>query len=296
MKQTDWIAIDTQPGRAEGWLLRGTDVLTQTRIDAPVAAPSPSDAAPLVAAMRTALSAPVDLPILIDGLALRPVPVPGKPAELVPQPLPGLTASALPPLAQTSPSTGLLLGGVARLTGFFALNPRWDGVIVMTGPVTHWVQVSADEVVSFQSALSAALAGALTQAGLAGGPIDWDESAFNEALDSTLSRPERLASGLAALQAAGQLGQVAPEAMAPRLSGLLTGAELAATRPYWLGQQIAVLGETTDARPYVTALERQGVPCLRADPVRLALTGLIAHRRRQTAAAQDDETTSRPAQ
>lgn len=275
----EWIAIDLQPGRAEAWWLDGTDLRARAAIAAPLTPPDAAGVAPLLPALRAALAAPAGLPALVDGLRLPAVAVPAKPADLIPSPLDGLQAQALPPLMQRTPTAGLLTGAAARLAGFFALNPRWDGVVILPGAITHWVQVSAAEVVSFQSALSGTLARALRQDG-AFGPADlWDETAFFDALDNTLSRPERLASGLAALQAAVMLGQVAPDQAPARLSGLLIGAELAAARPYWLGQQVAVMGSPAEARPYVAALGRQGVPCLQADPARMALAGFIALRR-----------------
>ena len=54
--------------------------------------------------------------------------------------------------------------------------------------------------------------------------------------------------------------------------------ELAAARPYWLGQNVAVLGADGIADAYQTALEAQSVPVLRADADRMTLEGLKAAR------------------
>lgn len=285
---TDWIAVDLQPGLARGWSMRGDSVLDRAQLAAPLTPVTAAAAAPLLAGLRAALPGDAARPLLICGLAVAPQAVPAKPADLVPLPLPDAGALALPALSQTSPP-GLMPGAAARIAGFFALNPRWDGVICLPGPLTHWVQVSAEEVVSFQSFLSGTLATALATAPLLHEALadqGWAEQAFAEALDTTLSRPERLAAGLAALQADHALGRLAAGTAPARLSGLLTGAELAAARPYWLGQQVALLGEPADTRPYAAALERQGVPCLRADPARMALAGLTAAWRRQSAAGR----------
>ena len=58
------------------------------------------------------------------------------------------------------------------------------------------------------------------------------------------------------------------------LSGLLIGAELAASRPYWLGQQVSVIGADAMARLYVAALAQVGVPATLADVDRMTLEGL----------------------
>ena len=61
-----------------------------------------------------------------------------------------------------------------------------------------------------------------------------------------------------------------------RLSGLLIGAELAATKPYWLGQQVAVIGEGGLARLYVNALATQSVAATQVNADRVTLAGLGA--------------------
>ena len=53
-------------------------------------------------------------------------------------------------------------------------------------------------------------------------------------------------------------------------------AELAATKPYWLGQQIAVIGAGTLAGLYVTALGAQAAPATQVNADRATLAGLTA--------------------
>jgi 2-dehydro-3-deoxygalactonokinase len=75
------------------------------------------------------------------------------------------------------------------------------------------------------------------------------------ALADILSRPERLAMMISALRSVG----THKRARLSRLSGLLIGAELAATRPWWLGQSVAVIGGGDLAQRYTDALAAQGV-------------------------------------
>jgi len=65
-----------------------------------------------------------------------------------------------------------------------------------------------------------------------------------------------------------------------RLSGLLIGAELAGARPYWLGQQIAVIGAGKISSHYIKALELQGTPATQVQGDSVTLAGLIAAYRR----------------
>ena len=61
-----------------------------------------------------------------------------------------------------------------------------------------------------------------------------------------------------------------------RLSGLLIGAELAAARPYWLGQHVALIGDDKLCKAYADALGAQGLPVERTDAERMTLEGLKA--------------------
>jgi 2-dehydro-3-deoxygalactonokinase len=72
----------------------------------------------------------------------------------------------------------------------------------------------------------------------------------------------------------GQRGEVARA----RLSGFLIGAELAATRAWWLGQEIVIIGAGRLAGLYQRALASQGVPATQADAGRVTLAGLTAAR------------------
>ena len=98
--------------------------------------------------------------------------------------------------------------------------------------------------------------------------------AFDTALSRSQSRPEELAGSFFALRAQNLLNSTPPETQRAALSGLLIGAELAAARPYWLGQQIAILGADDLAQAYARALEQNGAPALIADGERMTLAGL----------------------
>ena len=149
--------------------------------------------------------------------------------------------TSLPGINQDRPSG--VLGGWTRLAilGFLARNENWDGVIcVSEGDITHWVHVSANEVVSFASFLTLRLMAYL------GGSALPDPGAIND----TQSRPERLASDLRQAEVRGA---------ADAITGHLLGAELAATRVYWLGQQLAIVAPGQVAETYAAAIGTQGV-------------------------------------
>ena len=177
------------------------------------------------------------------------------PAPLLPEPL----GPGLPGLTQDGPPD--CLDGWVRLL-LIALKDR-DGIACVTTPtLAHWVHLSAGEAVSCLSFLTPRLSSALDAA----------DSADDAALADTLSRPERLAAHLRAAQVSG-----APAS----LTGHLLGAELAAARPYWLGQSVTLVGRAPAIGPRATALAAQGVPVTQTDPDSLlapAIAALAAHR------------------
>lgn len=192
---------------------------------------------------------------------------------------PRLALHILPGISQTRPRADVMRGEETQVAGYVAANPDFDGVICLPGTHTKWVQVSAGEVVSFQTCMTgemfALLCGqsvlrhSLTGAG-------WDDAAFVAALDDALGQPAALAARLFELRATDLLsGQGAATGRA-RLSGLLIGAELAATKPYWLGQQVALIGDENLSALYAKGLQAQGVMTAEADATTMTLAGLAA--------------------
>lgn len=185
-----------------------------------------------------------------DGEGLPVIDLGHGPAARVPCPL--VPEGTLTGLSQAAPPD--LAGALVRLAavGFLSANGSWDGVLlVLSGGYSHWLHVSAGEAVSFRSALTPRLIAGLADV------VPPDPGVLAE----TLSRPEHLAV---------ILSQAARTGAAAGVSGALIGAELAAMRPYWLGQQLAVIAGPGDP-DYVTALQGQGVP-VTVQPLLSALT------------------------
>ena len=191
---------------------------------------------------------------------------------------PGLTVQIIPGIRQNNPAD-VMRGEETQIAGFLALNPGWDGVLCLPGTHSKWVHISAGEVVSFQTVMTGelfALIGTQSVLRHTVGTEGWDDAAFASALSDTLSRPERMIGRLFSLRAEHLLHGLDGGTARARLSGLLIGAELAATRAYWLGQNIAVIGAGTLSRLYVTALAQQSVIATQADNDSVTLAGLTA--------------------
>lgn len=236
MSDVLWIGIEEGAQTAQGW---GFDA------DGLVAASAHGDSAAQVQA-RLGDAGALIVSDRTTALA-RPVP-----AAILPQ------TGAPSPLSQDAPPGLLPATACLRLSGALAHRPNWDGVALLQGSdKTHWAHVSAGEVVSFASFLTPRLSRLL------GG----DGTADADALGDTMARPERLAAHLAQADVGGDC---------PAILGHLVGAELAAARPYWLGQQIVLIGEDALADAYADALATQGARPERLTAADAAQAGLAA--------------------
>ena len=195
---------------------------------------------------------------------------------------PRLHVRVIPGLKQASPAD-VMRGEETQIAGFLALNSGWDGVICLPGTHTKWVHVSADEVVSFQTYMTGDLFAAIGGHTVLRHSVqsdNWDSDAFDAGVNDAISRPERIAARLFSLRAEGLVNNMQNGTARASLSGLLIGAELAGAKPYWLGQQIAVIGAGNLTSLYVRALALQSAPATQVKGDAITLAGLTAAYRR----------------
>lgn len=190
-----------------------------------------------------------------------------------------LTVHVIAGIKQTAPTADVMRGEETQIAGFLAKNKDWDGVLCLPGTHTKWVHVSAGEVVSFQTFMTGEIFALLSQHSVLSHSIansGWNDDAFDAALSTALSRPEALAGRLFSLRASQLVNSTDDVTLRSELSGLLVGAELAAAKPYWLGQNIAIIGADAVSMPYLAALSAQGVIAARADATDMTLAGIKA--------------------
>jgi 2-dehydro-3-deoxygalactonokinase len=183
-----------------------------------------------------------------------------------------------PGLKQAAPAD-VMRGEETQIAGALALHPAFDGVLCLPGTHAKWAQISAGEVISFQTFMTGELFALLsTQSVLRHGMAGdgWDDAAFDAALSDALSRPEKIAARLFGLRAEGLVANLSPVAAKSRLSGLLIGIELAAARPYWLGQQVSIIGAEGLAKSYARALQTQGINARLLPATACTLAGLAS--------------------
>lgn len=213
------------------------------------------------------------------------VPLDGAGTVAVPTRDARISVRLVPGLKQAAPAD-VMRGEETQVAGVLALNRGFDGVICLPGTHSKWTHVSAGEVVSFQTFMTGEMFALMSQGsvlrhGMATG--GWDEAAFDSAVADALSRPERLGAKLFAIRAEGLIAGLTSAAARARLSGLLIGVELAAARPYWLGQAVTIVGSEGLAALYARALRSQGVQPRVVAGTDAVLAGLIVARTRVTA-------------
>lgn len=253
MSAEDWLAAWAGPAGLRLWVMSGASVI---------------EGPEQVADLATARARWPDLPMLLaapadpaGGASSRPVPCPA--ALRLDRVADGGPLWRVAAVSQADPP-GLLAGELAPIAGLLAAHPQFDGVALLTGPRSHWVRISAGEICHFHSFLTGELLTLLS-------PEATEGEGFAEALGDALSRPHR---------AYGQLAHLPTEGGHARRAGLLIGLELAAAKPYWLGQQVAILDgvpqQASLAGLYAQGLSLQGAHVLQPDAQAGFVAGMYA--------------------
>jgi 2-dehydro-3-deoxygalactonokinase len=286
--KADWIAVDWGTSNLRAYAMQGAQVMARAASDAGMGTLEPGGFEPALRALVADWHV-IDLPFVACGMVgsrqgwieapYRSVPCSPLATELVKAPAgQGLSVNVVPGLSQDSPAD-VMRGEETQIAGFLSLNPGWDGILCLPGTHTKWVHLSAGEVVSFQTFMTGEIFALISRQSVLRHSVDeqgWDDEAFKAAVSEAISKPERFAARLFGLRAEGLLRGPSPARARATLSGTLIGAELSAARPYWLGQNLAILGMGGQARAYQAALEAQGLPVLMVDAERATLAGLTA--------------------
>ncbi len=254
MHDARWIGAEYDAPRLRLWVMGADGVLLHQQAD------GAADAT--LAAMISALPAPARrLPVIRSGWPDAPL----TPAPAAPQ----IAGDLLAGMSQARPAA-IIRHQVTQIAGLLRAAPQFDGVVLSVGGHSVWSQVSAGEIVSFRAFLTPGLLAILAAA-----PSRQDAD-FTNAVAQALSRPAALAADLASAKAAAELQTVSDDQVAQRIAGLLIGAELAAAKPYWLGQDVVLIGDGGLSDAYDAALTAQGLTPRRADAQAVTLAALSA--------------------
>ncbi len=289
-KYADWIAVDWGTTNLRVWAMSDAgEVIGSTYSDRGMGTLSQSDFEPCLLDLISPWLGAAKTPVISCGMVgsrqgwaeapYRATPTsPAGDLFEVTCDDPRLKVFILPGLKQLK-HPDVMRGEETQIAGFLATNPDFDGVLCLPGTHTKWVRISAGEVVSFQTFMTGELFQILAANSVLRHSVSddgWDNDTFREAISDTLSNPAVLASRLFQLRASDLLEGATPDANRAHLSGLLIGAELAAAKPYWLGQEIALVGAPTLNDLYVDALASQGLSPSKHIGDDMTLRGLVA--------------------
>lgn len=288
----DWIAVDWGTTHMRLWLMTDDgQVLDARHSDRGMGTLTPQDYEAVLLALCEDALGTKPVPVIICGMAgarqgwaeapyasVPCAPPDAHSALRVPTQDKRLQVHILPGVSQRTPAD-VMRGEETQIKGLIATQSDFDGVACLPGTHSKWAHLSAGEIVSFQTFMTGEMFALLSQQSVLRHSVSstgWDEAAFAAAVDDAMGRPQAVAAKLFGLRAEALLGGLEGAVARARLSGLLIGIELAASKPYWLGQQVAVIGAAASADAYQAALTAQGVPVLRLDPTDMTLAGLRA--------------------
>ena len=179
-------------------------------------------------------------------------------------------------LRQDNPAD-VMRGEETQIRGFLSIFSNFDGIICLPGTHTKWVHVSAGEVISFRTFMSGELFDLLSKYSVLKHSVKsygWNDKEFRSAVSESISNPQKIFSDFFKLRADHLLKQVEQSELRSKLSGYIIGVELAGAKPYWLGQNVVILGNDNLSKIYKTALEGQGIFAQEIDATECTLNGL----------------------
>ena len=283
----DWIAADWGTTHLRLWAMNGDRVLDRRVSDQGMGRLAPSEFGPV---LESALRGWGVAPVVACGMVgarqgwfeapYTPVPCPAQP-RLVRVPghaaRPGFIARGL---RQDSPPD-VMRGEETQIAGLSLRDPDFDGAVCLPGTHTKWVTIAGGRVACFRSCMTGEIFDLLAHRSIlrhmlgAGGD---DMAAFDAACQAALTDPAAAYGALFGLRAGALLNDLAPATAASRLSGLLIGWELAATRDLWAGRTVALIGSRVLSPLYARALATRGIAATVHDAEYLTLAGLFAAR------------------
>lgn len=290
--KADWIAVDWGTSNLRAYAMKGATFVARTQSQDGMGKLTKGEFAPALRSVTACWDGSDLLPVVACGMVgsrqgwaeapYRAVPCPPLANTLTRvQSCANRSVHIVPGLSQKTPPD-VMRGEETQIAGFLNLNPGWDGVLCLPGTHTKWVHLSAGDVVSFQTFMTGEMFSLLGHSSVLRHSVadeGWDDDAFSQAVSDAISKPERLAARLFSLRAGDLLHGMDRTAIRASLSGYLIGAELAAARAYWLGQNIAILGTGAQARAYQSGLADQASLAMLVDTERATLAGLTAAHR-----------------
>lgn len=288
---TRWIAVDWGTTHLRAWAM-GPDgtVLDSASSDKGMGGLTPSEFEPaLLSLVEDWLASDKTIPVIACGMVgarqgwveapYAQAPCPPLSPNLIQPPVSDsrISVHIVPGVMQRDPAD-VMRGEETQIAGFLADKPDYDGVICLPGTHSKWVRVEGGKIVAFKTFMTGEMFALLSQQSVLRHSVGqgWDAPAFLVGVSLAHAEPERIAGQLFSLRAESLVAGLAPDAARARLSGLLIGAELAATTELRQGVSVTIIGAGTLSGLYARALAALSQVVRNVDGGALALAGLTA--------------------
>ena len=205
------------------------------------------------------------------------LPVSTKKITNVPTKYPNLKVRIIPGIASFTPNHDVMRGEETQIYGFLGDNPAFDGVLCLPGTHTKWVKIKSGQVMEFKTFMTGELFDVLCKSSILRHSVKtdtWDENEFVYSVETSLNHPEEITTRLFSIRSESLLDDLQPEQATSRLAGFLTGLELAGSRKYWDGNNIATIGSIKLAQNYLAALKLAGSSSRLVDSDSCTIKGL----------------------
>ncbi|WP_417271669.1 2-dehydro-3-deoxygalactonokinase [Celeribacter sp.] len=184
----------------------------------------------------------------------------------------------LPGVKQLSPAN-VMRGEETQIAGLLHHHPDFSGTVCLPGTHTKWVRVENQSILDFDTCMTGEQFGLFSSKSVLSHSMlvdGWSDAAFEDAVNVALEEPEtvpRLLFGIRANMLVSE--QTAAEARA-RLSGLLIGQELSATRGFWENQNVTLIGAPELSKLYSQALGQIGIAARALNTDEMTIAGLVS--------------------
>ena len=171
----------------------------------------------------------------------------------------------------------VMRGEETQIAGFLSENPGFEGVLCLPGTHTKWAKVRDGKVIYFKTLMTGELYSLLARHSVLRHSVvadAWDDGAFEAGVVDGVWSPENLTARLFGVRASGLLSEQAQGVGNARISGLLIGAELAATRDLWSSAPVAIIGDGQMADGYRKAMISMGCEPSQHEAEAMTLAGL----------------------
>ncbi|MEP5757834.1 MAG: 2-dehydro-3-deoxygalactonokinase [Litoreibacter sp.] len=184
----------------------------------------------------------------------------------------------LPGFKQLTPAN-VMRGEETQIAGFLHHKPGFEGTLCLPGTHTKWVDVADNQIRKFETCMTGEQFALLSKQSVLSHSMlvdGWSDAAFLKAVIATVDDPSTVPCKLFSIRAEMLVGEQSIAQARARLSGLLIGQELVATRTYWNGPAVTLIGAPALCRLYEQALGAINIEADVLDSETMTLTGLTS--------------------